>query len=97
MDQNEPSKIIFEGEEFQRSTQSSQTPTSKIVQLIIKYSGGLVKDEKQAMYVLVGFLVIAVMIILRPLFSDNSSGKIEAPPGKKVVYPIDGPPRLELE
>ena len=40
------SRIKFEGEEFQRSRQSFQTPTPKIVELVVKYSGGAVKDEK---------------------------------------------------
>jgi len=45
MDQNnEPSKIVFEGEQFQRPRQSFQTPTPKIVEWVIKYSGGAITD-----------------------------------------------------
>lgn len=58
---NEPPKIVFEGEQFQRP-QSFQTPTPKIVGLVIKYSGGYIKDEKQASYVLIGFVVLAVIV-----------------------------------
>ncbi len=43
------SRIKFEGEEFQRP-RSFQTPTPKIVQWVIKYSGGYVKDETHANY-----------------------------------------------
>lgn len=32
----------------------------KIVQWVIRYSGGLVKDERQATYVLLGFVVVAL-------------------------------------
>ncbi len=76
MDQNnEPPKIVFEGEQFQRSTRSFETPTPKIVQLVIKYSGGYVKDEKQASYVLIGFVAVAIIISLFLIFSDSSSNK----------------------
>ena len=35
-----------------------------MVQWVIKYSCGMVKDEKQANYVLIGFVVIVVVILL---------------------------------
>jgi hypothetical protein len=57
---NEPPKIVFEDEEFQRS-RSFQTKTPKIVEWIIKYSGGSIKDEKQANYVLLGFVVATIV------------------------------------
>ncbi len=76
MDQNnEPPKIVFEGEEFQRPSQSFQTPTPKIVQWVIKYSGGAVKDERQANYILIGFVAVAIIISLFFIFSDSSSNK----------------------
>lgn len=40
----------------------------KMVQLVIRYSGGLIKDEKQANYVLLGFVVIALLIIFVMFF-----------------------------
>ena len=58
------SRIKFEGEEFQRPSQSFQNPTPKIVQWVIKYSGGYVKDEQQANYVLIGFVVVAIIFSL---------------------------------
>ncbi|NCS68189.1 hypothetical protein GW777_07500 [Candidatus Peregrinibacteria bacterium] len=72
MDQNnEPPKIVFEGEEFQRPRQSFQTSTPKIVQWVIKYSGGLIKDEKQANYVLIGFVVLAIIVSLFLIFGGG--------------------------
>ena len=38
--------------------------TPKMIQWTIKCSGGLIKDEKQASYVLIGFVVVAVIISL---------------------------------
>jgi len=65
---NEPPKIVFEGEQFQRPTRSFETPTPKIVRLVIKYSGGLIKDENQANYFLIGFVVVAIIISLFLVF-----------------------------
>ena len=81
MDQNnEPPKIVFEGEEFQRPRQSFQTPTPKIVELVIKYSGGAIKDEKQANYVLIGFVAVAIIIVFVFLFSGGGK-KVKFSPG----------------
>lgn len=73
MDQNnEPPKIVFEDEQFQRP-RSFQTQTPKIVQRVIKYSGGLVKTEKQANYVLIGFVAVAIIVSLFLIFSGGGS------------------------
>lgn len=87
MDQNnEPGKIVFEGEEFQRPSQSFQTPTPKIVEWVIKYSGGLIKDEKQANYILIGFVVLVVIISLMVIFTSSSQ---ELPPERVMrEFPI---------
>ncbi len=71
------SRIKFEGEEFQRP-RSFQTPMPKIVQWIIKYSGGYVKDEQQANYVLIGFVAVAIVIFFMVIFDGGS--KIPPPP-----------------
>ena len=83
MDQNnEPPKIVFEGEEFQRPSQSFQTPTPKIVDWVIKYSGGAIKDEKQANYVLIGFVALAIIIFLMVIFGGGS----EIPPSPPTPF-----------
>jgi len=74
MDQNnEPPKIVFEGEEFQRPARSFETPTPKIVRLVIKYSGGAVKDEKQANYFLIGFVAVVIIISLFLIFGGGNT------------------------
>ncbi|KKT29664.1 MAG: hypothetical protein UW15_C0008G0030 [Parcubacteria group bacterium GW2011_GWC1_44_10] len=75
MDQsNEPPKVVFEGEEFQHSTfRDFQTPTPKIVGWVIKYSGGAIKDEKQANYVLIGFVAVAIVVSLFLIFGGGGS------------------------
>ncbi|MCR4334278.1 MAG: hypothetical protein NUV47_00910 [Patescibacteria group bacterium] len=68
MDQNNESpKIVFEGENFKRPL-STQTPVPKMVQWVIKYSGGIIKNENQANYVLIAFAVIAIVISLFLVF-----------------------------
>jgi len=74
MDQNnEPRRLIFEGEEFQRPRQSFLTPTPKIVEWVIKYSGGYIKDEEQANYFLIGFVAVVVIISLTTFFISGPS------------------------
>ena len=78
---NEPPKIVFEGEQFQRPARSFETPTPKIVRLVIKYSGGLIKDENQANYFLIGFVVLAIIISLLLIFGGSSSYQ------EKITHP----------
>lgn len=47
--------------------------TPKIVQWVMKYFGGFIKDEKQANYVLLGFVVVAIVISLFLIFSGGST------------------------
>ena len=85
---NEPGEIVFEGEEFQ-TRQSFQTPTPKIVQWAIKYSGGYVKDEKQANYVLLGFVALAIIVSIFLVSGGSSlgrSGKTPIPAGQNIPH-----------
>jgi hypothetical protein len=59
-------------------------------------SGGFIKNEKQAQYVLIGFVVIALIFVFFFVLSGGGrSAKFEAPPGQKIIYPENEPPRLE--
>jgi len=71
---NEPPKIVLEGEQFQRPARSFEMPTPKIVRLVIKYSGGLIKDENQANYFLIGFVVVAIIVSLFLFIGGGTSG-----------------------
>ena|SRR3989344_4046672 len=60
--------------EFQDERPWSQTPRSnppKIVQWAVKYSRGLIKDEKQASYVIWGFVALAMIISLFLFFGGG--------------------------
>lgn len=97
MDQNnKPPQVTFESEEFQRPTAISQTRTPGIAGWVTQYSGGLIKNEKQAQYVLVGFVIIASIFVTVFVFNGGGdAAKFEAPPGQRIIYPENGPPRLE--
>lgn len=56
--------VTFSGEEFQTSPQTYQRHSSKIIQWVIKSSGGLIKNETQASYVLTIFILLALITAL---------------------------------
>ena len=64
------SRVKFEGEQQYARPYYSDTP--RIIQLVMKYSGGYIKDEKQANYFLVGFVVVAIMVSLFLLFGFHT-------------------------
>ncbi|MCH7529872.1 hypothetical protein IIB50_02020 [Patescibacteria group bacterium] len=80
-------------EELQQSAQYSYSNTPRAVQWVIRYSGGYIKDEKQANYVLIGFVVAAVIISLFLVFGDGNeqntfTPSADAPPAE-VVPPAE--------
>ena len=62
------------GVEFEeyKAPRSYSPGTPKMIQWVIKYSGGLVKDKKQASYVLLGFAAVAIVISLFLIFGGDS-------------------------
>ena len=73
--------VKFEGE--QRYARSYYPGTPKVIQWVITYSGGLVKDEKQASYVLIGFVAVAIIIALFLIFGGN--GEQNTPPVERYI------------
>lgn len=61
----------------------------KIVRWVIRYSGGLVKDERQADYVLIGFVALAIIVTLVLIFSGGGP-KL---PSQEEIY-RDTPPSI---
>jgi len=47
--------------------------TPKMVQWVIKHSGGLVKDERQANFVLMGIIALAIIISLVLIFGSGGT------------------------
>jgi len=79
------SRVKFEGE--QRYTRPYYSGTPKIVQLVMKYSGGYIKDEKQASYVLIGFVMMAIIISLFLIFGGDS-GRAKLLPYEETYKPF---------
>jgi len=67
--------VKFEGE--QRYARSYYPGTPKMIRWVIKYSGGLVKDKKQASYVLIGFVALAVIVALFLIFGGGGESQRE--------------------
>ena len=67
--------------------------TPKIIQWVIKHSGGLIKDEKQASYVLIGFFVVAIIISLVLVFGggDVETQKTFTPPAEAPAEEVIPP------
>ena len=67
-----------------------------LIQWVMKISGGRIQNEIQANYVLVGFAALVIIVGVIFLFSTGGNkAKFEAPPGQKIIYPQNGPPRLQ--
>jgi hypothetical protein len=65
MDNDNNSKVEFENDWSRPNNHYGQRNTSKMIALVIKYSGGIIKDEKQASYVV---LIISILVIIVSLF-----------------------------
>lgn len=65
------SNIAFEGDNS--PVRSSRRKTPRLLRWIITYSSGLVKDEKQASYVALGFSILAVIVSLLLVFGGGGA------------------------
>ena len=80
-----------------RMPRSYYPGTPKIIQWVIKYSGGLIKNEKQAQYVLIGFVAVAIIISLFLFYNSvtsNRSQKLTPAQQSQLleIMPQDRPP-----
>jgi hypothetical protein len=76
MDPNEVQGVQFEEDQWKSSLPSFAEEGPWIVRLLIKYSGGTVKDQRTAEYVLLGVVVVAVGISLFLFFGMNNIEKV---------------------
>ena len=63
-----------EQQKIPKALQTSEIP--KMVQLVMKWSGGAIQEQKQAEYVLLGFVVLAITISLFLFFGGNEPEKL---------------------
>ena len=68
----------FESRPYNIQPENSPAPVPqapeipKLTALVIKYSGGSIKDRRQAEYILLGFVIVAIIISLFLFFSGDS-------------------------
>jgi hypothetical protein len=70
---NEVSEVKFETDSYKAIKYYNETATPRIVKLVMKYSGGTIKEQKTAEYVLLGFVVLAIGVSLYLFFGGGSA------------------------
>ena len=79
-DTNNQNKVEFEGEPtmlYSRLEPNNETPM--LVMWAIKFSGGLIKNEKQAVYILLGFVALSIIIFLITVFGGGPEIPLSPP------------------
>ena len=71
-------------DEIQSQSYVEYDETPKIVSLVIRYSRGLIKDEKQANFFLLGFVILAISLSIL-LFGMFGLNKSKQEPVKEMV------------
>lgn len=79
--------IHFEEDELRQVDPSLIDDTPRMMKWVIKYSGGMIKDRKQASYILFGIVLLNVVITFFLLFGNVFSGSPKLPPSS---IPRDG-------
>lgn len=74
-----------------------ESKPSKMAQMVMKYSGGIVKTEDQANRVLLWFAIVLFAGVALSFFVGGSKPKPVAPPGYHFVYPPNAPYYLEKD
>ena len=84
----EKNSTISHGVQFreQRAQSRHTSGTSKMIRIIVKLSGGLIKNERQANLVLLGIVVVCVLITFLVLRG-----------GGEEVLPYDGGSNPEFQ
>ena len=87
MDQN--NNVRFEEDELTQSSPSFEDKVPKMVKLVMKLSGGAVKEQRQAEYVLLGFTILTIIISFFLLFGFPGGGidKISQDQMQQFMHP----------
>ncbi len=83
MSNNRP-HISFDNEKWSTPQRHASHQTFSLVRLVIAYSGGFIRTEAQATYVLLGITIIVLVLAVSISFSDGASEYVpqqyEVPP-----------------
>lgn len=78
-------EVQFDIDQVQRTSFNSKE--SIFVRLVTNYSGGLIKDERQANYVLLGFAMLLIVISLLLFSGVNIKRGPDIPPSVPTSIP----------
>ncbi|MBD3282462.1 MAG: hypothetical protein GF387_02530 [Candidatus Portnoybacteria bacterium] len=81
-----------ESENTQKSSNAYISPTApSIVRFLIKYSGGLIKSEKQATYIILILIIISVLISILLIFkgTNQNAEEVFAPPAEAPIEDLN--------
>ena len=97
MDPNNTEDVQFETDSYKAVKLYNEPDAPKIVRLVMKYSSGAIKEEKQAYWVLLGFVIlafIAAIFVLHYSFSSNRNPKLTPEQQNDLlrIMPQDIPP-----
>lgn len=84
--QDEAGNIKYETDSYKAIESFNEITTPRMVKLVMKYSGGAIKKERQAEYILFGFVVIAVAISIY-LFLSTGKPRPSATPEDLFLTP----------
>ncbi len=90
----ENNNVVFEESMRPRAQYTTGETSSKISDSILKYSGGLIKDKKQATTALIVISIVCFVIAFIVTATSGTRAELKAPPGMKIVNTGDEPPRL---
>ena len=77
---NEVEGIQFEVPSYGAVKYYNETDTPKMVKLAMKLSGGMIKTERQAEYVLLAFVIVAIGVSLFLMLGGEKSKIPSSPP-----------------
>ena len=69
----EEKKIIFETDSLVAQQTVNQKSVSRMARFVMKYSGGSIKDEKQARYLLLMLVALSIIFSLYLIFVSNKT------------------------
>lgn len=85
---NEQNRVVFESEQFAHARAPVAASKTTITQWLVKNSDGLLKNEQQAQYLLLGFAVCALLASLYIFFDVTRS---PSPPPADEIINVAGP------
>ena len=83
--QSNYSNVQFDESRRSSSAQYSNTKSSKLTSWIVRYSGGLIKNDRQAQLVAWVIVIILIASSLMMLFGGKENQQ------EFVIYPAEGP------